>query len=317
MIINLSVMPSIQSFTKIIVALSMVLSTNAATANPVACLNTNVGDFCMELLERQAPLTVTNFIRYIDSGAYLQNIFHRSEPGFVIQGGGFKVASNNSQVNVTPVTTFEPVVNEFGLSNTRGTVAMAKLGGDPDSATSQWFVNLADNSGPPAFLDTQNEGFTVFAKILYDGMTVFDTIAGLQRVNFGGALSSTPTVGFDVSEPVQVENFVLINAVELHDVTAVFNESAVTFAVDTGDNNSYSVRLQLLGSEPDILFELDPASVTPLVAGSANMAVFSGQNRTLEIPSVIINETTILKNIIMSLSDPARMQFTLISFEQE
>ncbi|WP_218142935.1 peptidylprolyl isomerase [Nitrosomonas marina] len=310
-------MPSIQSFTKIIVALSMVLSTNAATANPVACLNTNVGDFCMELLERQAPLTVTNFIRYIDSGAYLQNIFHRSEPGFVIQGGGFKVASNNSQVNVTPVTTFEPVANEFGLSNTRGTVAMAKLGGDPDSATSQWFVNLADNSGPPAFLDTQNEGFTVFAKILYDGMTVFDTIAGLQRVNFGGALSSTPTVGFDVSEPVQVENFVLINAVELHDVTAVFNESAVTFAVDTGDNNSYSVRLQLLGSEPDILFELDPASVTPLVAGSANMAVFSGQNRTLEIPSVIINETTILKNIIMSLSDPARMQFTLISFEQE
>ncbi|MDR4515525.1 peptidylprolyl isomerase [Nitrosomonas sp.] len=304
-----------RNFSTVITTLSFLLFSTVTQANPVACFNTNLGGFCMELLERQAPQTVANFIRYIDSGAYDQSIFHRSEPGFVIQGGGFKVSSGSNGVGVTQVDTFDPVVNEFGLSNVRSTVAMAKLSGDPDSATSQWFVNLDDNSGPPADLDTQNEGFTVFAKILYDGMTLFDAIAGLQRVNFGGALSSTPTVNFDVSQPVQVENFVLVNSVALHDVTAVFDENVLTFAVDTGNGNMYDVRLLLIAVEPDIIFELDPASVTPLTIGSANMATFSGQNRTLTIPSAIINKNTLLNNVVMSLSDPARMQFTLVSFE--
>ncbi|SER17528.1 peptidyl-prolyl cis-trans isomerase A (cyclophilin A) [Nitrosomonas sp. Nm51] len=308
-------MASIRNFPKSIVALGLLLCSTATQANPVACFNTNLGGFCMELLERQAPLTVANFIRYIDSGAYDQSIFHRSEPGFVIQGGGFKVTSGSNGAGVTQVNTFDPVVNEFGLSNVRGTVAMAKLGSDPNSATSQWFINLDDNTGPPAFLDTQNGGFTVFAKILYDGMILFDTIAGLQRVNFGGALSSTPTVNFDVSEPVQVENFVLVNSVTLHDVTAVFDGNALTFAVDTGNGEMYDVRLLLIAVEPDIVFELDTASVTPLEAGPANMAAFSGQNRTLVIPSVIINENALLNNVVLSLTDPAQFQFRLESFE--
>jgi len=109
----------------------------------------------------------------------------------VIQGGGYRYNPAN---NTAPhIDTQPPIVNEFGVSNTRGTVAMAKLGGDPNSATSEWFVNLADNS---ANLDTQNGGFTVFGRVIGDGMDVVDQIATLPRANFGGAFASTPTINY-------------------------------------------------------------------------------------------------------------------------
>ncbi len=186
-----------QNHSRIILFVILFIFPGFSQANPVACFNSTMGHFCMELFERQAPGTVANFLRYVDSGAYTQGIFHRSIPGFVVQGGGFRVTGSDTGAKVSAVDVFDPIKNEFGISNTRGTVAMAKVGGDPDSAVNQWFVSLVDNS---ANLDFQNGGFTVFAKILYDGMAVFDAIAALQRVNFGGALSATPTVNFDVTQ---------------------------------------------------------------------------------------------------------------------
>lgn len=296
--------------------MSMLLTSVMAQASPVTCFNTNMGNFCMELLEKHAPKTVANFLNYINSGAYVQSIFHRSEPGFVIQGGGFKATSLNNEVQISAVNTFDPVANEFGLSNTRGMVAMAKLGNDPDSATSQWFVNLSDNSEAPAFLDSQNGGFTVFAKIIFDGMTVFDAIEDLQRVNFGGPLSSTPAINFDPSQSFQIENFVLINALELHDVTGIFNDKVLSFAVESGENSFFDVRLVLIAVKPNIVFELDKTSVSSLsTVSTTNMATFSAQDRTLLIPSVMVNETTIVNNVKLSLTNPANFQFTLVNFE--
>ena len=290
----------------------LLLCSSLVQANPVACFNTNMGNFCMELFERQTPKTVANFRDYVDSGAYVQNIFHRSVPGFVVQGGGFTVADSDTGAKVSAINTFDPVENEFGISNTRGTVAMAKLGNDPNSATSQWFVNLADNS---ANLDFQNEGFTVFAKVLYNGMTVFDAIAVLQRVNFGGALSSTPTIDFDVTQTPEVENFVVINSVDIHDVTGVFDDGAVSFAVEAGENRFFDVRLNLVPADNSTLFELDPASIESLSTAPANRAVLSAQEGLLTIPSVMINETKIVNNVVLSLTDPAVFQFTLVGFE--
>lgn len=300
------------SIQKIGMILGLVFFSGMTQANPVACFNTNMGNFCMELFERQTPKTVANFRDYVDSGAYVQNIFHRSVPGFVVQGGGFTVADSDTGAKVSAINTFDPVENEFGISNTRGTVAMAKLGNDPNSATSQWFVNLADNS---ANLDFQNEGFTVFAKVLYNGMTVFDAIAVLQRVNFGGALSSTPTIDFDVTQTPEVENFVVINSVDIHDVTGVFDDGAVSFAVEAGENRFFDVRLNLVPADNSTLFELDPASIESLSIAPANRAVFSAQEGLLTIPSVMINETKIVNNVVLSLTDPAVFQFTLVGFE--
>ncbi len=312
-------MSFIQNYAKAIAAASLIFAAFMAQANPVACFNTNMGNFCMELLERQAPKTVANFINYINSGAYTQSIFHRSVPGFIIQGGGFKVISGDNGATVTAVNAFDPVENEFGISNTRGTVAMAKLPGNPDSATNQWFVNLSDNSGDPASLDTQNGGFTVFGRILYDGMTTFDAIINLKRINFRDYFDApffeTPTINFDVTQIPRIENFVRVNSVELHDVTSVFNNKTLSFAVDVGNSSFFEVHLELVAADTGIVFEFDPASVISLSAAPANIAVFSAQERALTIPSVIVNETILLNNVVLSLTDPANLLFTLVSFE--
>jgi cyclophilin family peptidyl-prolyl cis-trans isomerase len=117
----------------------------------------------MALFSKRTPATRANFLKYVADGDYVNSFIHRSVPGFVIQGGGFGVANNSiGSVPVDP-----PVVNEFGVSNTLGTISMAKSGGDPNSATSQWFVSLGANSDN---LDNQNGGFTVFGRVTKNTM---------------------------------------------------------------------------------------------------------------------------------------------------
>ena len=128
------------------------------------------------------PQTVANFLNYVKSGRFDNTIFHRLATGFVLQGGGFTLAAApNTTIN--PVATGPTVKNEFPSPapttpvNVRGTIAMAKVGSDPNSATSQFFFNLADNH---TNLDSQNGGFTVFATIA-DGFSqrVVDNLASL------------------------------------------------------------------------------------------------------------------------------------------
>ena len=145
--------------------------------NPVVRFHTELGDIDVVLLQDIAPNTVANFLRYVNRGAYDDTFVHRSAPNFVIQGGGYRW--NNGNVGTIP--TDPPVANEFHVSNRRGTLAMAKLSGNPDSATSQWFFNELDsNAGPPANLDTQNGGFTVFGRIIGSaGLSISDAIGAV------------------------------------------------------------------------------------------------------------------------------------------
>jgi cyclophilin family peptidyl-prolyl cis-trans isomerase len=142
-----------------------------------------------------APLTVQNFRSYVNDGDYTNTIIHRSVPGFVVQGGGFTVNNldtvlaqtpNSGAAAVSVISTNPPVQNEFSLqrSNQRGTIAMAKQGNNPNSATNQWFFNLGDNS---ANLDTQNGGFTVFGQVLSTAdLAPLDAIATLPRYEARG-----------------------------------------------------------------------------------------------------------------------------------
>jgi cyclophilin family peptidyl-prolyl cis-trans isomerase len=122
------------------------------------------------IVRPRKPQTVRNFLLYVRNGAYGQVLLHRLVPGFVLQGGGFTnadpAASTNLFFNYGAIRNLGTVTNEFGvgprLSNTVGTIAMAKVGNDPNSATSQWFFNLGNNTN----LDTQNGGFTVFGRVL-------------------------------------------------------------------------------------------------------------------------------------------------------
>ena len=277
-------------------------------AKPIACFSSNVGNFCMELLERQAPKTVSNFISYINSGAYTNGIFHRSVAGFVVQGGGHKIVSSSSGSSINAVNTFAPVINEFAVSNTRGTVAMAKVAGDPNSATSQWFVNLGNNA---ANLDAQNGGFTAFGKILYNGMAVFDAIGGLPARDlsnsFGADFSSTPALNY-TSQQVTLA---VISTVQLRDVTAVFENDRVNFAVDIGNNEFFDVSMRLIASQPSIVFQVESAIPIAVANRPANIATFSYQTNQLRIPSVQVDATTVANNVVLTLTAPASLQFTV------
>jgi cyclophilin family peptidyl-prolyl cis-trans isomerase len=143
-------------------------------------LDTTMGDVVLTLYVDDAPVTTANFISYVEDGFYDGTIIHRVVPGFVVQGGGF--LPDGTQ----PDGLRDPIVNEFSSerSNERGTIAMAKLPNDPDSATSQFFINLADNNDPsnPNNLDVQNGGFTVFGYVS-EGMSVVDAMAEVELSN--------------------------------------------------------------------------------------------------------------------------------------
>lgn len=173
------------------VAALLSLAPHAACATTVR-LTTTLGAIDVILYDDTAPRTVANFLSYVASDAYRNSFIHRSVPGFVIQGGGF--VWDDAIANVKNVASKGNLANEFSLarSNRRGTIAMAKLGGDPDSATSQWYINLGDNS---ANLDFQNGGFTVFGEVGASSMAVVDAIAALPRINAGSPFDSLPVVG--------------------------------------------------------------------------------------------------------------------------
>ena len=132
---------------------------------------TSHGGFTIELFEKEAPVTVENFLQYVDDGFFDGTIFHRIVPGFVIQGGGLTADVANKQTRA-------PISNEAknGLKNTRGSLSMARTN-DINSATSQFFVNLKDNG----FLDhgPRDYGYAVFGRVT-DGMEVIDKIAAVS-----------------------------------------------------------------------------------------------------------------------------------------
>ena len=171
----------------------------------------------VSLLEDQlsgAPLTIANFERYIEEEKYTDVILHRLISGFVLQGGGFQWS--NDQTSPSSIESFPAVQNEFSSerSNTRGTIAMAKIGNDPDSATNQWFFNLADNS---ANLDNQNGGFTVFGKTKTQTDLLFvDILASSPVANAGGVFSSLPYVSL-TENTITAHDTVRFKSIEILD----------------------------------------------------------------------------------------------------
>jgi peptidyl-prolyl cis-trans isomerase B (cyclophilin B) len=151
----------------------------ADSLNPLVLLETSCGDILLELFPDKAPLTVENFLAYVDEGFYDNTIFHRVIGGFMIQGGGLGPRMDEKK-------TRGPVRNEAdnGLKNERGTIAMARTG-EPHSASAQFFINLADNE----FLnhtepDGQGWGYCVFGRVT-EGVDVVDAIGRLKTSSRG------------------------------------------------------------------------------------------------------------------------------------
>ncbi|WP_373991676.1 peptidylprolyl isomerase [Duganella sp. BuS-21] len=186
-------------YQKLMTALAGLTLSAAALAAPTAAtpsatpqveLKTTMGDIVLELDREKAPKSVDNFLAYVKSGFYKGTIFHRVIDGFMIQGGGYDEKLKGKPVN-KPV----PIESNNGLSNAKYTLAMARMG-DPNSATSQWFINVEDNTplnypGPDG-----SGGYTVFGKVI-KGFETVDKIKGVL-VDDKGIFQNIPVIPVSV-----------------------------------------------------------------------------------------------------------------------
>ena len=199
----------------------------AQSANdPVYVFHTTLGDIRVQLYPDVTPNTVTNFLSYVNSGAYNSSFFHRSVSGFVIQGGGYTFVNGQAQT----IPTNAPIALEYNLPNTRGTIAMARSS-DPNSATTQWFFNEVDNTtklGP-----SNGGGYAVFGRIVDSaGLAIMDKIAALPIDNAGSPFDTLPVIDYNGSGNIQASNLVIVTS-----ITPASNWAATSVSVG-GDGST-------------------------------------------------------------------------------
>lgn len=231
---------------------------------------TSMGTFYVDLFDSVTPMTVQNFLNYVDAGAYDSSLFHRLEPDFVLQGGGFQWTGTDD----VAIQTSAPVPNEIENLrkaypantpiNVRGTLAMAKMAapadggpfhGGPHSATSQWFFNLENNASN---LDNQNGGFTTFGRVLGNGMNVIDTIASLPRHNspnplIGSAFPNVPLRNYTPGSQVTTGNLPLLQSIQVvpelnFTIVSNSNSGLVQASVDSAGRLTLQHQGNLTGS---------------------------------------------------------------------
>ncbi|HVY70593.1 MAG TPA: peptidylprolyl isomerase [Verrucomicrobiae bacterium] len=168
-------------------ALSLLLATTTfqSRAGTLAQFRTVFGNIEVELYDQDKPVTAANFLEYVGTGAYDGLFIQRCDPNFVIQAGRYHVVNNSGTLQIVPIPVFGFITNEYSVgrtfSNTRGTIAMARIGGQTNSAGSQWFFNLKDN----AALDNVDGGFTVFGHVVGDftALDWFTKFSGANQTN--------------------------------------------------------------------------------------------------------------------------------------
>lgn len=302
------------------IALSFSLAAQTASATTVRVI-TSLGDFSIELFDDVTPITVTNFLNYVNSGRFNGTVIHRSiiTPNpFIIQGG--LLAYNAATNSLNPIPTDAAIQNEPGVSNIRGTVAMAKVPDLPNSATSQWFVNLADNSG---IVDDQNGGFTAFGRVIGDGMTIVDNIAAQPTFRLNGipgfpdGVPDFPLANF-TGGSIGSSNFVSITVVVEEEAPNYFDEASglLRVTVDAGTSGLASMAFSITATDPSVVVQLDLSSVLVLTETVDKIATFDAATSRLLLPELVISGVAAFRNLSFILTDAEQLLFTLESFEQ-
>ena len=278
-------------------------------------VSTSIGDFSIELLDETAPVTVQNFLDYVLRNDFNGTYFHRVIDNFVAQGGAYRF---EPFVGPIDVPTEAPIVNEVNVSNLRGTVAMAKLDGDPDSATNQWFVNIEDNVN----LDTLNGGFTVFGKVLGSGMDIVEAIDEQPTIDLGLKASSAPYISSAYTDP---SDFLYMNV----EVVGRYSGAPHVYEVESGllissvdidnGNDLVSMNFNSVPSAGEFTIQANLESVIPRNGPVENAASFVTPEGRLYIPRLEVNSNdtvTIANNVVFVLTKSSPVQFTLESFDR-
>lgn len=240
----------------------------AQYTDDVAGLNLVSRNLDMALFSNRTPVTRDNILSYVASGEYSDSFIHRSVPGFVIQGGGFRFRFTDNDIFVDPVATSDPIVNEPGISNTLGTIAMAKTSQGPDTATSQWFVNTGENS---ANLDYQNGGFTVFARVTQETLAnalLFNNPNEFPSFDIsdilGAAFTNTP-LHDSIENVLLLDKFIRFVSVELVPMPAGQAGTATTLSYELLSEPNLSVATVAI-VEGDLV-------VTPIATGTTTITI--------------------------------------------
>jgi cyclophilin family peptidyl-prolyl cis-trans isomerase len=261
----------------------------------------------LELFDDQAPLTVQNFLRYLEgnSAEFINSFFHRSVSNFVLQGGGFAFdpANPNAAKDIDEhIDTFSTVHNEFSAtrSNLRGTIAMAKVETNENTASSEWFVNLANNS---ANLDNQNGGFTVFGQVI-EGMDLIDKIAALPKANLGGALTDVPVQNYDpdpdhrpgTPPPIpKADNLIRITGIDIA-APEVGSAPGISYVVEVSGNAEIIDSALINGSNLQLTYD-------PIHSGVATVKVTASRGSGPDLETAVEEFTVTLRpNLIGTVS---------------
>jgi uncharacterized protein (TIGR03437 family) len=203
-------------------ALSLAPALAQNVTGPIVQFQTNLGNINVTLRPDVAPMTVANFLNYVNTGGYTTTIIHRNVPGFVIQGGGWQLLSGTpTQLTANAAVNNEcPVaangVPQCALSNVRGTIAMAKTAGNANSATDEWYFNTSNTNA--ATLDFQNGGYTVFGQVAdAASLAVIDQINALPVCDESGAyfeFTNLPVIGSPTcNNSIPASSYVVVNAI--------------------------------------------------------------------------------------------------------
>ncbi len=314
-------------FFGLLLALSISLQTqaqiNGEHIRSIVRISTNIGDFSIGLYDEATPKTVANFLGYVERGDYNQTYIHRTANTTggefqIVQGGGFRFFPYSGPDPIVNENT-PTVENEPGFSNVRGTIAMAKVAGDPDSATSQWFINISDNSES---LDSQNEGFTVFGEVLNGeaGMEVLDSMLTLQTVDLGPRANFAPIVTDTyIGQPDQEFVFVNMELVDrFSNATNVFEASQglVISSVRTADGDlAFSVNFSFIDEDT---MELNVDSLLRLVDIPEDAAIFGGDIAPLLFPEIEVSAgqgSFVCTNVQFELESETSLRFTVTAVE--
>ncbi len=262
---------------KITLIIALLLTGQAFST--VVRFETTVGNIDIELYDDEAPITVANFLNYVNDGDYDGTVIHRIDPGFVIQGGGYRFAGNR---RFDAIPTDPAITNEAQISNSVGTISMARTN-DPNSATSQFFFNMANNT----FLDPTNNdaGFTVFGEVIR-GIESLYVMDSLLRINFFDSIPAGPFGEFPLyrydegtnpqqSNPIQTSNVIEINrAFELTETFQITEGmSGAWFNPDTSGQGVYFEVLPSAGVIVLAWFTFDstdPDAGVPSAVGDAS-----------------------------------------------
>jgi cyclophilin family peptidyl-prolyl cis-trans isomerase len=253
-----------------------------SNTGPIVRFATTLGDIDVQLLTAQAPNTVTNFLDYANGtngptyGSYSGTFFHRSVPGFVVQGGGYAYAGGEPQA----IAAGPAIKSEAGVANTAGTLAMA-LSTGPDSATDEWFFNLTNN---PQLNDTSDGGpFTVFGEVLDSaGMNVMNQIAAAQvddaSSQWGSAFTDVPVVNFS-GNPLVADNLIYVNSID------VLPSVAPTISISTPSSGQVFTQGQ---NVPSVFSCSEPTTGTGVAtcSGPATVATRQAGTHTFTVTAI-------------------------------